>query len=161
MSEEFRTPALLEKLPAFEKGFMAVLAGGIILAVLKIDLTILKIGLVGLAVIFFASAFRLPAPSSDQENGQYGFSDLLASSILPKVLWISSAISTIAIALYFIKPENQGYRQMLFIGTTTAATALVILTFFLISGAKHLKAVVPILYRAIPVLIAGLYFFLK
>lgn len=159
-SEEPKTPGILKHLPVFEKVLMCVLAIGIILAVLNINFLILRIALTGLAVTFFLSAYRPPEEIKERsENDTFGFSEMLALMIIPKVLWISSAVSAAGIALYFFRFGNDGYKQALMIGILSIAACLVLLAFFLISGIKHLKSVTPILLRAVPALLAGLYFF--
>jgi hypothetical protein len=161
-SEETKSPGILKNLPVVEKILLCALALGAILAVLDINFTLLRASLIGLAAIFFLLAYRPPEKEIQrEENEPGGFSELLALTIIPKVLWISSAVSLIGIAFYFISPENEGYKQMLFIGMTTLGTALIVLAFFLVSGTKHLKTVVPILYRAVPALIAAIYFLVK
>lgn len=160
-SNESKPSALAGKLPIIEKAFIAVLAIGIILAIAGISFSVLEAGLIGLGVIFFGSAFLLYTPIPDSDNKPLTFPALLASTIVPKVLWISSAICMVGIALSFITPKNQGYKELLLIGTLTIASGTVILTFFLVSGIKVAKAAVPVLYRAVPASLAALYFLLK
>lgn len=161
-SEQPKTLSLLRHLPLLEKIHLGILAVGIILAILNINFLALRIALAGLAVIFFLSAYRPPEEIKEKsENDTFGFSDMLALIIIPKVLWISSAVLATGIALSFFTYGNEGYRQALMVGILSIAVCLILLTFFLVSGVKHLKSVNPILYRAVPALIAAIYFFMK
>lgn len=161
-SEEPNVPGILNRLPLLEKILLCALAIGIILAALNVDFTVLRIALIGVAATFFLLAYRPPEEIKERrEDEVMGLSALLALTILPKVLWISSAISVLGIALYFFELGNEGYRQALMIGVLTIGLCLVLLVIFMVSGVKYLKAVAPILLRAVPALLAGLYFFLK
>lgn len=162
-SESQGTPGILKHLPLLEKILICILLVGIILFLTDINALVLRVGLIGLAVIFFVSAYRPPEEIKERsEDEPMGFSELLALTIVPKVLWISSAISLLGIAFYFLGFENKGYKQMLIIGMLPIGVCLILLSFFLISGVKHLKSITPILLiRAVPVLLAAFYFFFK
>lgn len=162
-SEEPKSIGILKHLPLIEKALLCVLAIGIILAVLNINFLVVRFSLIGMAVIFFLSAYRPPEEIKERTDNDppMGFSELLALMIVPKVLWISSAISLGGIALYYMALGNNGYKQMLMIGILSLSVCLILLAFFLVSGIKHLKTVVPILYRAVPALLAAIYFFMK
>jgi hypothetical protein len=150
------TAKITSYLPTAEKIFMVALAIGCLLKYLGTDLTVMAVSLVGLAVTFFFSAFR-QAEIIPEENERFTFNDLLAYEIVPKVLWISCAVSTMGVLLFFF--GNQGAKRMLFIGGTSIIIGTVILIGLLISGAKHISAVLPVLYRAIPLLVLDLYLF--
>lgn len=161
-SEQPKPLSLLRHLPLLEKIHLGILSVGIILAILNINFLALRIALAGLAVIFFLSAYHPPDEIKERsENDTFGFSDMLALIIIPKVLWISSAVLVAGIALSFFSYGNEGYKQALMIGILSIAVCLILLTFFSVRGVKHLKSVTPILYRAVPAFLAGVYFFLK
>lgn len=143
-----------------ERAFLIALALGTIMAYLKIDTGVLRVSLVGLAVVFFLYAYK-PMDIVRGENEQLGFSDLLAVTILPKVMWISSAISTLGLLFYILDLGNEGYKNMLMIGGLTIGIAFVLLTIFLASGVKNLKMVTPILFRAVPLSLIDLYILFK
>jgi len=94
-----------------------------------------------LAITFFLLAFRpVDVP---HENEQMGFSDLLALMIIPKVLWISTAMSAFGIGFSFFA-TNEGYKNMLLIGGASIAFATLLLGIFTITGVKHIRVVAPI-----------------
>jgi hypothetical protein len=160
-SETVITPKLFQYIPLIEKILLVALVIGTILALMEIDMTVVTISLFGLAATFFLRAFQPPKEIRQSENETFGFSELLTLSIIPKVLWISSAVSSIGVAFYLINFENKGYKQMLLIGIMSIGAGLVLFTIFLLTGVKHLKIIVPVLLRAIPVSLAAIYFFLK
>jgi hypothetical protein len=145
-------------LPLIEKVLLAALAVGVVLAVTKIDVTVARISLLGLAVTFFLYAYK-PVYVPDQENEKFSFAGLLGLTIVPKVLWLSSAISATGISLYLFGIE--GYKQMLTIGALTIASATLVLAFFVITNVKHINLVTPVLFRAFPLFLADIYLLLN
>ena len=143
-----------------ERAFLLTLAIGTMLILSKIDSSVLKVSLIGLAVTFFLYAYK-PLDIGRDENQQLGFSDLLALTILPKVMWISSAVSTIGILLYLLDLGNDGYKRMLMIGGFTIGISIVLLTIFSVSGVKNIKGIMPVLFRAIPLLLIDCYILFK
>ena len=147
-------------LPLIEKVLLTVLAIGLMLTALKIETTVTIVSLIGLAATFFLLAYRpLDIPEGGNEQG--GFSDLLALMIIPKVLWISCAITAFGLALFMLETGNDGYKNMLMIGGSTIAVATLLLAFFRISGVKHIALVSPILMRALPLFLAAIYVFFR
>jgi hypothetical protein len=61
--------------------------------------------------------------------------------------------------IFFSVLNREGQKEMLYIGGSTIAIGTLIMIFFLITGAKHISAVIPVLYRAIPLLVIDLYLF--
>lgn len=151
---------LTKHLPLAEKALLAALAIGAILTMLEMDTTITTVALLGLAVTFFLFAYR-PIDIPVQEGEQFGFSQLLGLMIIPKVLWISCAVSALGIVFYLLQLGNDGFKQMLMIGVSAIAFAGLLLVILLISGVKHMKLVAPVLLRAIPLLLADVYILLK
>lgn len=156
-----QTPApfivnMAKHLPLVEKILLAALAVGVILIVMKVDSTVARVSLFGLGVVFFLLAYR-PNELPTQEGEVFGFSHLLALTIAPKVLWISSAISAVGIALYLSDAGNDGYKNMLMIGGLTIASGATLLIIFLIMGVKHINTVIPVLVRAVPLCLVDLY----
>jgi hypothetical protein len=154
------TPVIVKitnHLQIVEKLLLTALAVGIILTVMKIDSTVTRASLLGLAVTFFLYAYR-PKDIPRQENEQFGFAQFIGLMTLPKVLWISSAISSLGIAFYLFDFGNDGYKQMLMIGGLTIGVGALLFLFFLLSGVKHITIVTPILLRALPLFLADVYF---
>jgi hypothetical protein len=124
---------------------------------------ILIISAFGLAIAFFANAFKVPkifeTKEAAEQHGSIGMLDLLSLMIVPKVLWISTSVSTFAMLLYMLKLGNTGYIQMAGIGGGTILVSLLILLSSFFMGIKNMKAIMPILVRAIPALIVD-YFLL-
>jgi len=81
--------------------------------------------------------------------------------IVPKVLWISSAISALGIAFYLFDFGNDGYKRLLMIGGLTIGIGTLLLVVFLASGVKHIKTVTPILLRAVPLCLVDFYILFK
>src|SRR5687767_12993140 len=93
---------ITQYLPVAEKILLTSLAVGAIMMAMEIDTGVASGSLIGLAVIFFLSAYRpLDDPSSEDagraqavdiasdEDGAGSFPELLGRTILPKVLWLS------------------------------------------------------------------------
>lgn len=151
-SEKTSTPLIVRishHIPMVEKILLTTLLIGAILAIMHIDSTVAKFSLLGLAVAFFLLAFR-PLDIPEQENEQLGFSELLTLMNVPKVLWISSAVSALGIAFYIFGFENEGYKNMLMIGGMSIGVSVLILVVSLVRGVRHIGVVTPILLRAVP-----------
>lgn len=117
---------------------------------------LLNLSLKGLAVLFFLSAYR-PIQIERKEGEKLGFMDLLCTTIVPKILWISSAVITVGIILFFSNTGNEGYKIILMLGSITIPVGIILLAAGLSSGVKQLNVIVPILYRAIPLTIVAIY----
>jgi hypothetical protein len=162
-SEQTPTPFIVtitKHLPLVEKVLLTALAIGTIMTVMKIDSTVTRVSLLGLGVTFFLMAYR-PTDIPRQEGEQFGFSDLLGLMIVPKVLWISSAVSALGIAFYLFDFGNDGYKKMLMVGGLTIGIGTLLLVVFLVSGVKHIKTVTPILLRAVPLCLVDFYILFK
>lgn len=146
-------------LPVLEKFFLLTLAIGLLFSYLKMgfpQVTFIALG--GLGVVFFLSAYR-PLDVPKEEGKLMGFQELLAYVLLPKILWISSAVLTIG--LLFHSMGNPGSSTMLGIGSTIVIVGSLILLVFAFTGTKHLSLVIPVLYRAIPALVVGGYIYFR
>ncbi|MBZ0245435.1 MAG: hypothetical protein K8H85_05785 [Cyclobacteriaceae bacterium] len=161
-TEQTATPLVLKltkHLPLVEKILLSALAIGTILVVLKMDSSVARLSLLGLGVTFFLLAYR-PNDIPRKEDEPFGFSELLGFMIVPKVLWISSAISALGLAFYLFDFGNDGYKQMLLIGGLTSGIGTVLLVVFFATGVKHIKMVMPVLLRAVPLCIVDFYLLL-
>jgi hypothetical protein len=151
---------ITKHLPIAEKIFLLALAIGIVLTYLALNSSVTEVSFIGLAITFFLYAYRpTDVPRADDERS--GFSELLALLILPKVMWIGSAVSALGVAFYLINVGNDAYKQLSTIGGSTIAIAIVILAIVQTTGVKHLKYVAPILLRSVPLFLADLYMFFK
>ena len=138
-----------------ETFFLGLLTVGILLPRFDIDTSaIIMISLSGLAMVFFLNMYR-PLDVKIGQGDQGSFKELLYLVIVPKILWLSSSVNAIGI-LFFIL-NFKGYKEMLMIGAATSAIALVILGIFFLTEEKHIKATIPVLYRAIPMLLVAVY----
>lgn len=150
-----------------ERIFIVTLHIGVIFKFFKIGLAndILIISAFGLAIAFFANAFKVTnifeSKAAANHHGPFGMLELLCLMIVPKVLWISASISTFAVLLYMLKLGNTGYIQMASIGGGTILMSFLILTIAFFTGIKNLKSVVPLLVRAIPALIVDYFLLFK
>ncbi len=144
-------------LPYLERIFLATLAIGYILKLMENHIPILiTIGLAGLGVIFFLSAFR-PLEFEPTEGEKMGFNEFLGLVTVPKILWISTAVATIGILLYTLQLGNDGYLRMLYIGSSTIAIATLILLGLKATGTKYLNATFPVFYRVFPTFLLVAY----
>jgi hypothetical protein len=150
---------ILPFLPWAEKGLILALLIGLSLAYFKAEsYGLIQISLIGLAVVFFLNAFK-PLEIQHKEDEPFGFNELLSLTIAPKVLWIGSAVTTIGILFYAL--DNPAFKQQLLIGILSNGIATCIVAYSLITGTKHMKVISPILLRSIPVLLVGIFLFLK
>ena len=144
-------------LPYFEKAFLATLIIGFALQLIGTEIPILFIvSLAGLGVTFFLSAY-IPLDIEPTKGQQMGFNELLGLTILPKVLWISTAVTTIGILFYMLQLGNDGYQRMLYIGGSTIIIATLITLILWTIGTRYLNATYPVLYRAILTRLVGGY----
>lgn len=162
-SDQKPTPLIVtitKHLPLVEKILLTALAIGTILTVMQIDSTVTRVSLLGLGITFFLLAYR-PNNIPIHEGERFGFSELLGLTILPKVLWISSAISALGIAFYLFNFGNDGYKRLVMVGGLTIGIATMLLFVFAVSGVKHVRTVVPILLRAVPLSLVDFYILFK
>lgn len=141
---------------------LGLLAIAVVLESIGIKLDVLYlISLAGLGLVFFLFA-QFPnqkVESSSEENNDKeeggGFQTLLGLVIVPKVLWIGTAVTTIGI-LFFLQ-DFKGAENLLTIGGITIAITTVILLVLRVINVKNLHTVIPILYRSYPALLAAAY----
>lgn len=115
------------------------------------------IAFAGLGGIYFLMAYRPPASAQppSPEGQKTGFQQLLLLTILPKVLWISCAVGAAGLAIYYTRPYNEGFKQMLLIQSTTAVAGGLVIGLFALQGTIGAKNLIPVLYRAIPITLAS------
>ena len=116
--------------------------------------TVLMFSLQSLAGVFFFSAFA-PLPVPNDEGSPMGLKELLAYTIAPKVLGIASAVATMGILFYLLGIRS--YDQMLIIGASALAGGSLIVGFAIVTGIKPVNALMPFLYRAVPLVLISAY----
>jgi hypothetical protein len=89
------------------------------------------------------------------EGEKLDFMALFISTILPKVTWISCAVCASSLVMYHIGTGNDGYKQGLMIHTAITVVGLIVLGFGALKGVKNIRTLVPIYFRAIPLLLAA------
>lgn len=151
---------ITQYLPRLERMLLMLLVLGIVVTFLtKAGSLIINIAIAGLALVFFLYAYK-PLEVNAGNNEKAGVSELLGWSVVPKVLWISCAVSAVGILFFLIKTMNDGYLNMVMIGGFSILGGILVLGVLAISGTKHLEVTTPILLRAIPLMIMDFYIFL-
>ncbi|MGE0587713.1 MAG: hypothetical protein AB7O48_04010 [Cyclobacteriaceae bacterium] len=145
-------PIIVKYLPIAEKIFLAGVGVGLVLIYLNFDSNVALISVNGIAIIYFLNAYKPPELMDDEPQG---FGALLALSILPKVMWISSSVSLVGITFHFL--ELAGAMEMILIGAISLGVGLLLFLIFGVSGVKGMKVNVPMLYRLIPIFLVDLY----
>ena len=77
--------------------------------------------------------------------------------ILPKILWLSIALSVAGYLSLITFPNNDTYRKLILVGAGTSVIGLSVLVYEIFKGLKDIKFLYPILLRAIPVVLFDLY----
>lgn len=163
ITEQTATPLIARVtpyLPFVERILLTALLVGVVLTIMEIDLTVTRVSLFGLAGTYFQLAFNPPS-IPQEENGLLGFSELLGYIIVPKVLWISAAISLVGIAFYVIGFNDTGFKNMVMIGGFSIAIGSLVLVVLLVSGVRHLRSIAPVLFRAVPICLIDFYILFK
>jgi hypothetical protein len=143
-------------LPWIEALFLMTLAAGWVMLYETLEAGVLIISLIGLTATYFISAYKPIEIISDGKE-KFGMKEMLAWSILPKICWISSAVSTLGWLLFFVNPENEGYENMLMIGALSIGGAMVTIVFLISMGVSQIKVLLPVMFRAVPLLSADCY----
>lgn len=144
-----------------EQVLLGVLIISILLAFLNIEsASVMQLCLIGLAGVFFLNAYR-PLNIQRTEDEKLGMADLLVSAILPKVMWISCAVSAIGILFYLRQETPQSYQSMLMIGGGSLFVGLLLAGIFTLTGTKNASILQPIFLRAIPLLLIDAFILFK
>jgi hypothetical protein len=145
-------------LPRAEMFLLALFAAAIALELFEINLAVLFIiSLSGLSLVFFLYA-QFPSNTESSGEGNQGFKHVLGLTLVPKVLWISTAVTTVGILFY--TQEFPGMKTMLTVGGISIAICTIILLFLRFMKINGLESVFPILYRSYPALLAAAYILL-
>jgi hypothetical protein len=144
-----------------EKVFITSLVVGLILTYLNLDnKLIIKVSLVALAITYFLTSFKI-IEIPKKEDEQFEFKEMLSWIIVPKVLWISCAVSLFGLFVYTLQLGHDGYKRAFMVGGMTIITGLLFLGYALITGTKYLKYILPTVLRAILLLTVDFYLLYK
>lgn len=136
-------------LPYLERVFLSTITISLILELTSTSFPyLLTTSLIGLAIVFFLCVFK-PNENESAENEIQSFKELLSVSIIPKALWMGSALAVLGITFYHLEMKS-GYNRTLGSGSTTIVIATIILIYLKASGIRFVEKAVPVLYRAIP-----------
>ncbi|MCV9387139.1 hypothetical protein [Reichenbachiella ulvae] len=142
---------IFQLLPYFEKAFLAITAVGYINLLIGLNFPmILSIGLTGLAATFFLHAYK-PLDLERPKDETSSLAELLGTTVIPKVLWMSASVSTVGIMFYTL--DLPGYLNMLTIGGTSLLIGSIVLLLLKVSGTRYLEETALVLYRAIPIML--------
>jgi hypothetical protein len=140
-------------LPWLERGGMVLLVVAATMMVMKIPAQeVFMIAMGTLSIVFFLNA-QVP-PVMEKSEKPFGFKDMLAFVILPKIMWISSSVCIIGILFSYL--GLTGATQMLIVGAGSLAIAAFILFIFSLSG-MNLRSLQPTFLRVAPVFVIALY----
>ncbi len=149
-------------LPSLEKVFLT--AAILTFLLMSVDIRVpylLNISIVGLAFTFFMNAFQ-EKEIKRTEDKRLDFNDLFIDMIAPKILWISTAIVTMGILFYMLDFGNNGYANMLIIGSVTIVICSVLSLVLVTKRAGNFGEVItPIFYRALPALVYACFILYK
>lgn len=120
-------------------------------------LEFLMIALSALGAVYFQRAY-LPLPETDDKQLR-GFFDLLATTICTKIAWIACA-TTLVGALFRILHLN-GALEMLMIGCSALVITIAVMGVYIVIKPDRASGLWPILYRAVPVCLLGIYLFMN
>jgi hypothetical protein len=119
--------------------------------------TLMILAFGGLAGVFFLNAYRPSAATVDAQDTRKDFFFLLTKTILPKLLWISSAVGAVALMMVHQHAAEAGYQQMFLIQGVVAVGCLIVMGLAAAQG-QNVQHLIPVLYRAIPLTLAGGHF---
>jgi hypothetical protein len=113
-----------------------------------------------LAATFFLGGYQ-PRPAPPQKEGEpkAGLIELLGSTIVPKVGWIGCSVMTVGILFRIL--NLKGNQEMLMIACAILPAALLLTGIFVVSKPERSAALMPMVYRAVPLCLAGLYLFMS
>lgn len=145
-------------LPTIEKILVGTFILYLILKTLDIRIPyLLNFTLLGLAITFFLNAFQ-EQQLNEKRSKSYDFADIFVGLIIPKVLWVSTAITTLGILFYIINFGNSGYATVILTGIITLTIAGVLgLIISTVKSQEQSSILTPLIYRALPALVYGCY----
>jgi hypothetical protein len=144
-------PSFLEQLAGKLTFVEWMLWASVIMGALFQDqaLVFFAVGLNLLALVMFIRAF-LPLPLEPFEEGeQMGFIHLFGYSILPKVVYIGSAVSLMGVL--FLSLGLEGAPNMIFIGGITVGQGVLFFLILFLNGIKQREKLFPVFLRILVV----------
>lgn len=163
METQQKTPIgfIFKFLPWIEMFGLVLLAIAIILTLIKLPGDeLLMVSMATLATVFFLYA-QAPPEARKDEDAPFGFKELLANVIAPKVFWISTSVCTIGILFYALGFQKITWQQMLLIGAPSLAISILLQATFFIGGTPARASFQSSLLRGMPILVIALYLLLK
>lgn len=152
----------LKYLNILERLFLVLLIVGLILDFFDLGIfQLTSVSLIALAAVFFLSAYRPSTIPKPEEGTLYGFQELISYIIIPKVLWISTAVLTVGILFFTMNQGNNGYLTMIMVGGTSIVISSIVLLTSMAMGTKYLNHVTPVLLRSTPTLLIGIYLYIQ
>lgn len=155
MAQKNFVETLYDFLERIELVLMAALGISLLTYYLRVSgaATGIQLSLSGLAGVYFLMAYRPPAqvPSGEKK----GFSELLSQTILPKILWIGCAVGAIGILFQLLKLD--GAREMLTIHAASGGIGIILFGILALQRGNDSNPFIPVLYRAVPLLLVTLY----
>ncbi|HEY4654223.1 MAG TPA: hypothetical protein VIH22_06900 [Cyclobacteriaceae bacterium] len=144
-------------LPRLERLLLIVLVLGIASTfVSSVGSLIVNVSIAGLAMTFFLYACK-PLERGITASDESAFRDAVARGVVPRVLWISCAVSAMGVLFFLLRMNRESSERMLLIGCVSILAALLALGILRIGGTRHLNAVEPVLLRAVPLLLIDCY----
>lgn len=141
----------------FEIFLVGILAIGLFLLYLDSPIqSLINISLGGLAITIFLMAL-IPSPTISQSK-KSNLMILFGHVIIPKVLYISSAIGLFGILIYNLDLPHDGHLSPFYEGGGTIFITLIISIVPLILDPTTLKPLIPAILRGSIVLISIVYF---
>lgn len=139
-------------LPKLEKALIGLVALGVVTNYVNpAGFSVVIVGLGLLAVVYFLFSFsRVDFERDEDDRDESAYAHLFTYTIAPKTLWMGSAISLFGILLYLLKQPDDRHIRTIMIGGPTIAICLAIWAYAAVTGARHLRYFIPILYRAVP-----------
>lgn len=118
-------------------------------------MSVIVFAFAALAGIYFLMAYR-PLAYSPPSDAKPGFKELLAYTILPKVMWIGAAVGAAGFSILHTQPDNDGYLRLLLISAAVTLLNALMVGVFVLQGTET-KHIIPGLYRAVPLALAAIY----
>ena len=151
--------------PIIEGVCLAAFAVGYLLKIMNYQggPEIIILSLSALSGIYFLNGYIPPQQIKEEDPTAkpqpLGFVALFGRTIAPKILSIGSSVAVTGI-LFAIQHWN-GFREMLLIGSNSIAASAVVGLITTMNDEQARKTIGPMLIRAIPLMIVGIYLLMK
>ena len=105
-----------------------------------------------LSAVYYLSAFK---PREALAEERPGFVSTLTENVMPKVLWMGSAVAVIGLQFFFL--NLPGYTMMIMIGSTATQLGVALYIILSLINPAATQKHASILYRAVPLLLVATY----